>query len=78
MMEELIKSDNAAIVVLVAWVVFLIRDRAIERVEKAAVLELYRQKIAAIDKIVDGLRKIRSVLQMDQTGEFRLEDFTKR
>jgi len=78
MMEELIKSDNAAIVVLVAWVVFLIRERTVERAEKAVILELYKAKIAAMDKIVEGLRKIRSVLQIDQTGEFNVEDSTKR
>jgi len=76
-MEELLKSDNMAIAVLAAWVIFLIKDRATERAEKAAILELYRQKVAALDKVSEALRRIRYLLQMDQTGQYEASAITK-
>ena len=77
-MEELFKSDNAAIVVLVAWVAFLIKDRAVMKAERDAMWELYKAKDESMDKVVDGLRRIRHVLQMEHTGEWRREDFPDR
>lgn len=71
-MDELLKTDNLAILALAAWVVFLIKDRAVERAEKAEILKLYRDKIAALEQVSKALRAIRYALQMDQTGEFEV------
>lgn len=76
-MDELFKTDNIAIMVLGAWVAFLIKDRATERQEKAAILSLYEKKVEALGKVTDALRRIRHVLQMDNTGEWSREDFPR-
>lgn len=74
-MDELLKTDNLAVLALAAWVAFLIKDRATERAEKAAILSLYEKKVEALGKVTEALRRIRHVLQMDQTGEWSREDF---
>lgn len=74
-MDELLKTDNLAILSLAAWVAFLIKDRAVERAEKAAILAMYKEKLAVLERMTDTLRRIRYVLQMDQTGEFHVKDF---
>lgn len=74
-MEELFKTDNLAVLALAAWVAFLIKDRATERAEKTAILELYRQQVEALSKVTGALRRIRHVLQIEQTGEFHVKDF---
>lgn len=76
-MDEILKTDNLAILSLAAWVAFLIKDRATERAEKTAILELYRQQVEALSKVTEALRRIRHVLQIEQTGEFHVKDFPR-
>lgn len=76
-MDELLKTDNLAILALAAWVAFLIKDRAVERAEKAEILKLYHDKIAALEQVSKALRSIRYALQMDQTGEFEAKTISR-
>lgn len=69
-MDELLKTDNLAILSLAAWVAFLIKDRAVERAEKAEILKLYRDKVHALEQVAKAIRSIRYALNMGQTGEY--------
>lgn len=76
-MDELLKTDNLAILALAAWVAFLIKDRAVERAEKAEILRLYRDKVAALEQVAKAIRSVRYALNMDQTGEYEVKTLSR-
>lgn len=61
-------TDNVAILALLGWIIYLIR-------QNNKLVDIIDQKNEVLLKIVDTLRKIKYVLQVDRQGKIEINTF---